>query len=384
MPSAEYIFCCCQVGAEQALKQEVVSRAADLRFSYSRPGFVTFKLPEPTELQKLNLPRFVFARRQGLCLGRVPAGFGMQEMAGAVWAIPAISKHASAGQIHVWQRDQALPGEGSFEPGVTPLAKEVHAALVAATPQSNSLEQSSNKESTKSSNSSASAMLDVIIVDPNEWWVGWHALETRSDRWPGGIPSIELPDHAVSRAYLKMREALTWSNLPIVKGDEWVELGCAPGGASQALLDAGMYVTGIDPAEVDPAMLAEGHFRHLQMRASEVRRKELVGVKWLAADINAAPSYTLDAVEEIVSHPEAAIRGMILTLKLADWQVASPDKITAYLNRVRGWGFKDLRIKQLAFNRRELCLVALRSKAQRRVKRVKRGSRGTKRKRSKK
>ena len=64
----------------------------------------------------------------------------------------------------------------------------------------------------------------------------------------------------------------------------------APGGASQALLDRGMFVTGIDPAEVDPAVVKHPRFRHLRKRGTDVRRHEFLGVRWLAADMNIAPT----------------------------------------------------------------------------------------------
>ena len=38
--------------------------------------------------------------------------------------------------------------------------------------------------------------------------------------------------------------------------------------------------------------------------------------------MNLAPGYTLDAVEAIVTHPDVHIRGLVLTLKLADWSHA--------------------------------------------------------------
>ena len=84
-------------------------------------------------------------------------------------------------------------------------------------------------------------------------------------------------------------------------GDECVEIGCAPGGASQALLDRGLFVTGIDPADVDPSLLEHPRFRHLKKRGKEVRRKEFVGVRWLVADMNIAPEDTLSEVEAIVT-----------------------------------------------------------------------------------
>ena len=45
-PTAQFIFTVCQIGTESALKDEIAREWPDFRFSYSRPGFVTFKLPE--------------------------------------------------------------------------------------------------------------------------------------------------------------------------------------------------------------------------------------------------------------------------------------------------------------------------------------------------
>jgi hypothetical protein len=37
---------------------------------------------------------------------------------------------------------------------------------------------------------------------------------------------------------------------------------------------------------------------------------------------------------------------------------------------VQSWGYKDVRLRQLAFNRQEICLAALRSRGQRRMLRL--------------
>ncbi len=175
---------------------------------------------------------------------------------------------------------------------------------------------------------------------------------------PGGLRDVALPSDAVSRAYLKMDEALDWSGLPIRAGQLFVEIGCAPGGASQALLARGLNVIGIDPASVDPRVLEHPRFTHIRKRGADVRRRDFRGVSWLAADMNVAPQYTLDTVEEIVTHEAVNIRGLILTLKLVEWNLA--DEIPAYLERVRRWGYKHVRARQLAHNRQEICVAALR------------------------
>jgi 23S rRNA (cytidine2498-2'-O)-methyltransferase len=73
--------------------------------------------------------------------------------------------------------------------------------------------------------------------------------------------------------------------------------------------------------------------------------------------MNVAPSYTLDAVEMIVTHAEINIRGLLLTLKLPEWTLA--EHVPEYLERIRGWGYNLVRGRQLLYNRRELCVAAL-------------------------
>jgi 23S rRNA (cytidine2498-2'-O)-methyltransferase len=103
----------------------------------------------------------------------------------------------------------------------------------------------------------------------------------------------------------------------------------------------------------------------LKMRGADVRRREFRDVNWLAADLNVAPGYTLDAVEAVVTHPGTTIRGLVLTLKLPDWNLA--DQLPDYLARVRGWGYRDVRARQLAFSGREVSVFALRNRSVRRL-----------------
>ena len=98
-------------------------------------------------------------------------------------------------------------------------------------------------------------MLDAVLIAPGEWWTGYHYVSSTVQRWPGGAIPIRMAPGAVSRAFLKMEEAIQWSVFPLSRDDEIVEIGCAPGGASQALLQRGLFVTGIDPAEVRAEVL---------------------------------------------------------------------------------------------------------------------------------
>jgi len=127
-----------------------------------------------------------------------------------------------------------------------------------------------------------------------------------------------------------------------------------------------LRVIGIDPATMDAKILANPKFTHWQKRGHDVRRRDFRTVRWLTADINVAPTYTLDTVEEIVMHESTNVQGLLLTLKLPDWALA--EELPDYLRRIRKWGFRSVRARQLSHNRQEICVAALRTKPERKTK----------------
>jgi 23S rRNA (cytidine2498-2'-O)-methyltransferase len=263
-----------------------------------------------------------------------------------------------------------VPGEGDFEPGRSAAA----GALVDDLRRY--LEELAAREAVEARTESGAAVaarwkinemaehgervFDVILVEPDEWWCGWHLAYSLPRRWPGGTPIFDLGAPVISRAYWKLAEALAWSRLPIRSGQWCVELGAAPGGACQLLLEKGLKVIAVDPAELDARISSNPNLMHIRCRSREVRRAKLKNVRWLFADLNVAPNYTLDTVGDIVAHPKTQIQGLLLTLKMMTWDLA--DDIPKFVARVREWGFESVHVRQLAFNRREVCLAASRAK----------------------
>jgi 23S rRNA (cytidine2498-2'-O)-methyltransferase len=332
------------VGAEAAVKQELARDWPEFRFAYSRPGFITFKLPPESLADDFDF-NSVFARAYGFTLGKASGESIETRFRAARELIGERRFHA----LHVWQRDLVPVGDRGFEPGPSVLTDEARDALW----------QPQNASGHPWWFDSRGAVLDCILVEPNEWWLGYHRIRSIPSRWPGGIFHLaEPPAVVVSRAYSKMREALAWSRLPVKRGDTVAEIGSAPGGASQALLERGLKVIGVDPAAMDEQILAHPKFTHIQKRGHEVRRREFRGVRWLTADINIAPQYTLDTVEAIVTHPAVKIEGLLLTLKLLEWKLA--DEVPSYLERVRLWGYQQVAARQLSHNRQEVCIAAIR------------------------
>jgi 23S rRNA (cytidine2498-2'-O)-methyltransferase len=372
----QFVFMTCRAGAEGALKQEVARVVPEWHVSYSRPGFLTFKHtgPRPLDDRQLAERNWTFAHAHGVSLGKL-RGESLSQLAELVWnneGVPSLVRRGGVSDVHVWQREPTEDSERELPHYVTPLALEVETAVRAAAP-AECAELRRQPAAHRIPTPQNSIVLDVVLVEPGEWWIGYHHAVTQSERWPGGALPVDLPPHAVSRAYAKLEEAIRWSGLPLAASDECVEIGCAPGGASQALLDRGLFVTGVDPAAVDPALVEHPRFRHLRKRGSEVQRKEFLGVRWLVADMNIPPEATIEIVESIAVHPALTIRGLILTLKLSEWPEA--ERLPDLAARVRGWGFRDVRLRQLVSGGQEVCLVALRRKALRRLGR----SRGRKR-----
>lgn len=351
-----FIYIGCQAGAEAALKNELAREHPELRFAYSRPGFVTFKrTTRPPLAEDFDL-KSVFARCHGFSLGRVeaPEG-GAEQLAAEAWKK---IENLPIRRWHVWERDARPPGDHGFEPGETEQARQAAQAIAAARP--------ADREEVPLNGVARPGELvaDCAIVEPGQWWIGFHRASSVASRWPGGLPSLTKPEGMISRAYLKISEALDWSRLPIKRGEICLEIGSSPGGACQALVDRGFTVIGVDPAAMDERIAGRERFTHIRKRAEDMKLRDFRDVTWLIADSNVAPETTLGIVEPIVTHHSNNIRGLVLTIKLLDWEMAA--RAPEYFERVRSWGYEYVRARQLASNRQEFCLVALKRRSMRR------------------
>jgi 23S rRNA (cytidine2498-2'-O)-methyltransferase len=356
MPTdAAFAMVCCQNGSEPAVKQEVAREG--WRLAYSRRGFITLK----HEAKPKGLPRGVFVRTACWSLGMIKGEDFKVNLDRLVTILRDSGVKEAFDRLHVWPRDRVPVGKFDFEPGPDELSQVVgegiaEGLLGRGLIRSNPL------------NSVAAAgerVLDVVLIDPSQWAIGWHevpklagpaAAKMVAKTWPGGVQPLEPGDLVLSRAYFKVAEAIAWSGLEMQSGDLAIEVGASPGGSCGLLLERGLRVIGIDPAEMDPEILTHPNFRHLRARAGELPRSEYHGAKWLLVDSNVRPDQTLTTVEQIVTHRESTIQGMLLTLKLGSIEHA--DRIEGWVRKVRQWKAHDVRVRQLARSRIEVCLTA--------------------------
>lgn len=349
----EFVFLVCQHGTEPVLKSRYFTPESPLRLAFSRPGLLTFKVQgaeanggseSRNHPSQVGPPADWLIRQSGWALGQLRGSDAKQlatetlQLAGTDW-----------NHVHVFARDSALVGQKGFEPGATEVTKAVEDVLRGVLPTGIPVGGIAKHHD---------RILDVILIEPDQWLIGWHAASEPQHTWPGGALPLNPPTEIVSRAYLKMAEAIAWSGLPPEAGQKIVEIGSAPGGSCQRLLDLGLEVTGVDPAEMDPMIASHPRFTHWRSKAAGVKRKLYSPFRWLAADANVAPNYTLEVIEDIVQYPTSRFEGLLLTLKLSSYDLV--EQMDGFVERVRSWGFPEVKVRQLASNRRECTVYAAR------------------------
>lgn len=342
----DFLLVCCQGGAEAEVKSRLPVVIPGATVGAWRRGVITFRLPAGSDPADDFDPDIVFDRSTIRSCGQVTAATDAERVA-------LTMMRAGAGgweNVHVWKRETRL------EDDVTPIRHHLLAAcdLPADLPATATPGQ---------------LVLDCVIDTPDRWWIGWHRAATSGGWspgiWPGGVYPGPLPPDKVSRAWLKLDEAIATFGIDVAAGQRACEIGAAPGGSCQRLLEAGLEVVGIDPAEIDPRVAGHERFTHWRMRSRDVKLRGYRGFDWIVSDMNIDPVSTLEAIERIVAADGVRPRGIIATFKLPDWSRAG--ELSGWLDRLCSLGFVP-RARQLSTGGREVCVVALRDrKAARRV-----------------
>ena len=117
-PSPTFVFTTCQIGSENILKNELGRLRPEWRFAFSRPGFVTFKVPEEEKLVGDFELGAVFARSYGFSLGRVEKA-DPDTLAQKAWELFGERPFR---RVHAWGRDALAPEARDFDPRLSPEA----------------------------------------------------------------------------------------------------------------------------------------------------------------------------------------------------------------------------------------------------------------------
>ena len=332
-----FYFATCQVGAEKAVKVEVLAECPQLKFAFSRPGFITFK-EDSDQKPALILKKAIFTRLWGEVLGQTKDEATLPEL---LKLIPAKQV------IQIFDRDQFVPGD-------EPESFVQHSHIQGISSEISGFEWNGIP-------ALGAQVYSLIWVDDFHVFLGRHTYSENLSNAPGNIPKIKLSEESPSRAYLKIEEAFYRFKPKIEKGMQVLEIGCSPGGATVSMISRGLMVTGIDPKNMDPKIYKLAGFKHIQKPAKDITATDLsmlmINPEWIVLDMNTAPLETLDELNHVISllrknlGKNLKLKQGFLTIKLNDWKFAS--SIPLYLKRLEEMGFQDLHPIQLATNRQE-------------------------------
>lgn len=296
---AYFYYFLCNPGSEKFLKEEIRLIYPELAFAYSTEGFVTFKELRP--LGKTLRP--VFCRHFGRFLKR-----------------------------------------GSFEEVSAQLKDYLYYDLKGEVFKSYPFKD-------------GDWVKEIIKVSESQYYLGEFQSSLFNSPVPGGFSKIELPELSPSRAYLKVVEGLEYLNLTLPVGDNALEIGSAPGGATYALLERGLKVAGVDPAEMDQICLLNPKFIHHKCSVQDFRLSMLKDhVHWLYVDMNLAPEASLGEIERIVEKIGPSLKGAFLTIKMTKFELVK--RVPMYLTLVEKMGLQVVMSTQLSSHKQEFLIYA--------------------------
>ena len=290
--------------AELLLKKEMSIGYPNFKLSYSRPGFLTYKAESATTFSPW------MCRLSGNCLGKKT----VDELKG----LP---------KAWLWTRTE------SFDP--PPELVEL---------------------SLKSLFKIGEKVTLIMMVGPDDFWVGEYILKKTHFQTPGEVSSIEKRE-VPSRAYYKIAEAYEAFDLPMEQQEKVLELGSAPGGASFFLLEQDLRVFGVDPAEMDPGILKKYNFKHIKKAFETLNENNFKeDIDWIVSDVNLPPSVVMKEVDRFLTFLEP--RGIVVTLKLHQDRYLR--MLKPIVESLKQKGFTQVELKYLPSYRQEICLIALR------------------------
>jgi 23S rRNA C2498 (ribose-2'-O)-methylase RlmM len=157
---------------------------------------------------------------------------------------------------------------------------------------------------------------------------------------------------------------MEWADIKMNPGENVLELGASPGGASQFLLEKGWKVYGVDPAKMDERLtswIQQGQFIHLPSPFELLSIEDLRFTSHLiVCDINLPPSVVVREIIRLIvlmkKNAQQIPHTILINLKMTDDTFIN--QLEIYQKRFLELGFKRCRLKMLPSHRKEIALLA--------------------------
>jgi 23S rRNA (cytidine2498-2'-O)-methyltransferase len=103
-----------------------------------------------------------------------------------------------------------------------------------------------------------------VVLTPTEAFLGLSLASENLSDWAGGERRFKREEGRISRAEFKLLEALETFDLELPAAGLALDMGAAPGGWTRLLATHGLRVVAVDPAELDPRVLALPNVTHIR------------------------------------------------------------------------------------------------------------------------
>ncbi|MBS1964180.1 MAG: hypothetical protein JST04_18350 [Bdellovibrionales bacterium] len=363
---APFLVVFAREGQEDFVKNEFGLRFLGTKFSFSRPGFLSFKRAHAEtgatiEWRAADAANLIFPLRTGFFVGKWTEGKGFAPIEGFDIATSA-HRHVHAIDAYT-KKDPRTEGEtltldeGAFARRFPEAAEGLRTADA----------KRADRAGWNSRAEPGERILNAIAVSEKEVWFALTDLRDSEFGWPGGESRIERAAESPSRASVKIEEAIALlerkTGGPILKaGERAIEIGSAPGGACHALLARGLKVTGVDRAEMAPVVANHPNFTRVDSSIGDWMFPETTAAEWIAIDINAEPKVALREAKPLVDYLKRGVRGIFFTLKLNQIDFALVAERLAKATAA-DLGMTTYFLKQLPSNHREIAFFGLTSRA---------------------
>ncbi|MDQ6418087.1 SAM-dependent methyltransferase [Paenibacillus sp. LHD-117] len=190
-----------------------------------------------------------------------------------------------------------------------------------------------------------------IYAANDRLYAGFGTPEEMLSDWPGGAVRFQREEGQISRAKFKLLEAERTFGIRYSDFKNALDIGAAPGGWSSLLLERGLRVTAVDPADMHPSLGGHPALTHLKQNASDVSLTP-ESFDLLVCDMSWSPMLMCRLVLDLKAalKPEATA---VITIKLMH---KKPLQTIREVKERLETGFRVLGAKQLFHNREEMTL----------------------------
>ncbi len=321
----QFIFVCTNVGNEKLLKEEVLNFYPELKFSFSKKGFVTFKNTGVLyDLKSIAQLQLAFSTRIGLFYGKAKSATIKDEIEKVGFDLNEVLIHSFS-----INTDYIFDAEEVFGPEVNSYSAD------------------------------GKTVVDIMALGDDDLWFGAHTVAAGITRYPNANANLDISVKTLSSGYEKLAQIVHLYSIKIFRGDLWLDFGAAPGGSSQFLLEQGLKVVGIDTAKAHDENLKDRNYKHIRKSVQDLSQEELPDeVRWVHADLNINPKQSIKEVLRLIKKYNKTLKGIIFTV-----QVVKPDiikHVEEFEDQFYDWGFHNIISRQVPAHKSEYVILATR------------------------